>query len=204
MKKWPMKPSIQIIYINGPSSSGKTTLAQALQEAFQDPFLHISLDKIIGMMPNKLNNWEGGLAPEGFSWKQAVDKDGHVLQEIQMGPYAKKMVQSLKEIVLTLASMGHNLIIDDVAFGNDEVQAWRVLLKEYKVLWIGLQVPVAYLEQRERERGNRIVGSSRAQYAQVHNNVCYDLEFDTAKEPLDDIVKAILEEFVKSYEQDSS
>ncbi len=50
----------QIIYINGPSSSGKTTLAKALQQEFDQPFLHIGIDRVIGMMPEKLNNWEGG------------------------------------------------------------------------------------------------------------------------------------------------
>lgn len=44
---------VQIIYLNGPSSSGKTTLAKALQHAFDDPFLHVGIDKIIGWMPEK-------------------------------------------------------------------------------------------------------------------------------------------------------
>ena len=35
---------VQIIYLNGPSSSGKTTLAKALQHAFEEPFLHIGID----------------------------------------------------------------------------------------------------------------------------------------------------------------
>lgn len=43
----------QIIYINGPSSSGKTTLAKALQQVFDQPFLHIGIDRVIGMMPVK-------------------------------------------------------------------------------------------------------------------------------------------------------
>lgn len=52
----------QIIYINGPSSAGKTTLAHAVQEEMEQPFLHIGIDRVIGMMPEKLNNWEGGHA----------------------------------------------------------------------------------------------------------------------------------------------
>jgi len=41
----------QVIYLNGPSSSGKTELAKALQEALDKPFLHVGIDKVIGMMP---------------------------------------------------------------------------------------------------------------------------------------------------------
>jgi chloramphenicol 3-O-phosphotransferase len=53
-----MKKSLQIIYLNGPSSSDKTTLAKALQKEFDLPFLHIGIDRVIGMMPEKLNNWK--------------------------------------------------------------------------------------------------------------------------------------------------
>ncbi|WP_079979222.1 phosphotransferase-like protein [Candidatus Protochlamydia sp. R18] len=88
-----MKPKeiFQIIYINGTSSSGKTTLVQALQEALYQPFLHIGIDRVIGMMPNKLNNWEGGKAPQGFSWKSSIDETSHPVYDIQMGPFAQKI-----------------------------------------------------------------------------------------------------------------
>lgn len=76
------KPAYQIIYINGPSSAGKTTLAHAIQEEMTLPFLHIGIDRIIGMMPDKINNWEGGPAPLGFSWKASVDHTGKTIQEI--------------------------------------------------------------------------------------------------------------------------
>lgn len=55
-----MNTKYKIIYINGPSSSGKTTLAQLLQQELDPPFLHIGIDRVIGMMPDKLNDWEGG------------------------------------------------------------------------------------------------------------------------------------------------
>lgn len=185
---------MQIIYINGPSSSGKTTLARALQQALDHPFLHIGLDRIIGMMPTKLNDWEGGPAPLGFSWKSSVDSSGIPIQEIQMGSFAKKMNTTLKEIVLTLAKMGHYIIIDDVAFGKIDIDLWRETVKDYKVIWVGITAPLAILEEREQQRGNRILGSARAQYFQVHQGTSYDLEFDTSKESLDSIVQAIKEE----------
>lgn len=56
-------PMSKIIYLNGPSSCGKTTLAKSLQNAFSEPYLHIGIDKLIGFMPAKINNWEGGPAP---------------------------------------------------------------------------------------------------------------------------------------------
>lgn len=34
----------------------KNTLAKALQHTFEEPFLHVSLDKIIGWMAEKVND----------------------------------------------------------------------------------------------------------------------------------------------------
>lgn len=169
----------KIIYLNGPSSSGKTTLAKALQESFIDPYLHIGIDKLIGFMPDKINNWKGGEAPEGFSWKPAHDPTGHPTFEILAGPFAKRVARTLKDIAVLLASQHYNLIIDDVAFGAVEVEEWKRALKNYKVLYVGVVTPLEVLEKRERARGDRLLGGARGQYFKVHENVSYDLEVDT-------------------------
>lgn len=189
-----MKKKLQIIYINGPSSSGKTTLVKALQQEFDMPFLHIGIDRVIAMMPEKLNNWEGGPAPLGFSWKPSIDETGTVVHEIQAGPFARKMNCTLKELVLTLARMGHRVIVDDVSLGKGEVDEWREALRDFNVLWVGIKAPLNVLEEREKERGNRMHGSARAQHLKVHRDVAYDLEFDTSKDSLETIVKTIKEQ----------
>ena len=165
--------SIQIIYLNGPSSSGKTTLAKALQESFPEPFLHLGIDKIIGFMPAKINNWEGKFAPQGFSWEPAIDPTGHPIHQIHSGPFAKKMTRTLKDIALLLVSQDYNLIIDDVAFGAIEVEEWKQILKGYSVLYVGVLTPLEILEQREKSRGDRFLGGARGQYFKVHENVAY-------------------------------
>jgi|SRR5579862_51040 len=181
----------KIIYLNGPSSSGKTTLAKALQESFPEPYLHLGIDKIIGFMPAKMNNWEGGPAPLGFSYESATDPTGHPIYQIHSGPFAKKITRSLKDIALLLASQQYNLIIDDVAFGAIQVEEWKQALKDYTVLYVGVLTPLAILEKREKERGDRFLGSARGQYFQVHENVAYDLEIDTHVHSLKENVEKI-------------
>ena len=182
----------KIIYLNGPSSSGKTTLAKALQDSFEEPFLHLGIDKIIGFMPAKINNWAGGPAPLGFCWKPDVDPTGHPIYHVHAGPFAKRIVRSLKDIALLLASQQYNLIIDDVAFGTVEVEEWKQVLKNYNVLYVGVITPLEILEQRERSRGDRCAGSARGQYFKVHENVAYDLEIDTHAQTLEENVAKIL------------
>jgi chloramphenicol 3-O phosphotransferase len=171
--------SVQIIYLNGPSSSGKTTLAKAIQHEFEAPFLYVSIDKIIGWMPEKINDWTGGIAPLGYSWKEGTDPSGNPIQELQMGPFAEKIAKTFQQVALTLAEMGHDLIIDDVPFGKNQVEEWKELLKRFKVLWVGVNAPLPILEQREKERGNRIIGSARGQFYKVHVDATYDLTIDT-------------------------
>lgn len=183
----------QIIYLNGASSSGKTTIAKALQEHLKEPFMLIGIDKIIGMMPERVNDWFGNSEPEGFSWKMNTDHTGKTTQELYIGPFGKKVTLTFVEIVLTMAKLGHHLIIDDVAFGKNQVDRWRKALKEYKVLYVGISAPVESLEEREQKRGNRIQGSARAQSSKVHVGVQYDLELDTSCLSVEDCVRIIQE-----------
>ena len=182
---------IQIIYLNGPSSSGKTTLAKALQQSFETLFLLVGIDKIIGWMPEKVNDWTGGTTPIGYSWKKSTDQSGNPIQELRIGPYAEKIANTFQEVVLLLAKIGHHLVIDDVSFGKKQVDEWKELLKDFKVLWVGVNAPLSVLEQREKERGNRIAGSARAQFYKVHADAAYDLEIDTHHATLDENVYKI-------------
>ena len=45
--------NFQVIYFKGSSSVGKSTLARTLQEILDPYFLHIGIDRIVGMMPLK-------------------------------------------------------------------------------------------------------------------------------------------------------
>lgn len=182
---------VQIIYLNGPSSSGKTTLAKALQHAFEEPFLHVGVDKIIGWMPEKVNDWTGGNAP-GYSWKKSEDALGHPIQELQIGPYAEKIGKTFQEVVLALAKMGHRVIIDDVSFGKAQLDEWKKTLKNFQVLWVGVNAPLPVLEQREKERGNRILGAARGQFHNVHVDATYDLEIDTHLATVDDNICKVM------------
>ncbi len=181
----------KIIYLNGPSSSGKTTLADALQESLDEPFLCLSLDRVIQLMPKKLNNWEGGSTPLGFCWRPDVDSSGQPIHHIHAGPFAKKIVRTMKDFALLLASQDYNLIIDDVAFGAAQVEEWKQVLKNYPVLYVGVQAPLEVLEKREKDRGNRILGSARGQHDKVHQDVVYDLKINTHSQSIGKNVQKI-------------
>jgi chloramphenicol 3-O phosphotransferase len=159
----------------------------------KEPFLHIGIDKIIGMMPDWINNWEGEKSELGFWWQESKDPEGHKIYEIKMGPYAQKISQTYKELVVTLANNGLNVIVDEVAFGNKEIEIWRQKLREFKTFYIGVHCPLPTLEEREKARGDRILGSARHQFYTVHENILYDLEVNTEAQSLEECIDIIIE-----------
>jgi chloramphenicol 3-O phosphotransferase len=52
--------------------------------------------------------------------------------------------------------------------------------------------PLAVAEQREQERGDRIVGTVRGQHALVHTFRNYDLDVDTSVATPEECAEAIL------------
>lgn len=53
-----------------------------------------------------------------------------------MGLYARKIRDAYKEVVKTLANNGLNIIVDEVAFGNIEMDVWREKLKDFNTYYI--------------------------------------------------------------------
>ena len=193
----PEQQGYQIIYLNGPSSAGKSTLARALQAKLQKPFLAIGIDQMIFMMPEKLNDWHGDSIVPGFSWQPVKDEEGTIIaSKIYVGPFGKRMISALKDVVVALANAGHNIIIDDVAFGKEAVDAWRTALKPFKVLWLGVVAPVEVIEAREKARGDRKLGTARWQAEHVHVGVDYDRMINTHEQSTDENM-AIISKYIE-------
>ena len=82
----------KIMYLNGASSSGKTSLARALQSVLNKPFYHLSTDTFAAMLVRR-----PGL---GGAW------DGNVV--------GTKFGVGFVGCVAAMAKAGNNVIVDDV------------------------------------------------------------------------------------------
>ncbi|MFZ4099222.1 MAG: phosphotransferase-like protein [Chlamydiia bacterium] len=92
-----MAAEIRAIYLNGPSSVGKSTLARALQAALPDLWLHFGIDRVIAWMGPQLNQWDG-IADQpmpGFSWRLGADNEVH----LQVGPAGAHMNKLYGDLV---------------------------------------------------------------------------------------------------------
>jgi len=169
-----------IIVLNGPSSSGKTTLASAVQRRFAadgECWFVYAMDDYFAKVP--------------FDWVTAgkhVGKhaeQGVVLEivdgafQMRMGPIGRQVLGAWRGAVGSAARAGLNVIADDVVLTEEEWRAWQAELDGLDAHWVRVQIALDVLEARERERGDRMPGHARAQYEDSYRHPEYDAEVDT-------------------------
>lgn len=163
----------RIILLNGVGSSGKTSLAHALQALLDSPFLHVQMDAFLGMLPARYLN-----DAAGFTFSSFVE-DGRSVVSISSGPVARRAMEGMRHAIVALAEQGNNLIVDEVLLGDEKAEYAR-LLAPFTVNMVGVHCPLQVLEERERQRGDRLVGLARWQYDRAHAGVTYDVSVDTS------------------------
>ncbi len=164
----------RIILLNGNSSTGKSSIAKALQEITAEPFLHVAMDAFLDMMPPSLFS-----GPEGMVFERLTDA-GKPSVAIRTGPAAARVLRGMRLAMAALADAGNNLIVDDAMLEGDAA-AYAEALSAHHLSWVGVFAPLDVLERRERGRGDRDIGMARGLSGRLHTGIAYDLEVDTAE-----------------------
>jgi len=178
----------RIVLLNGAGSVGKSSIARAIQAHARDIYLHVQMDMFLEMMPARTLN-----GPEGLRFETA-EVGGKPVTHVHSGPAQTRALMGMRHAIAAMAAAGNNMIVDDVLFPGD-LDAYRALLAPYDFKTVGLHAPLDVLEARERARGDRILGLSRAQIELVHQGVSYDLEFDTSTLTTEHCAQRIVEAF---------
>ncbi len=175
----------RIIVLNGVGSVGKTSAAKALQKLAQQPFLHVQGDAFLDMIAPQM--WGD---PQGIIFRQ-FEKDGVPSIEIKMGSSLDCLMEGMRNSIAALARAGNNCIVDDVILSPAGQQSYLNACVGIQLQFVALHAPLAILEQRELERGDRLIGLSRWQYERVHEGIKYDFEIDTSVDNTKTIAQAI-------------
>jgi chloramphenicol 3-O phosphotransferase len=152
-----------IIFLNGASSSGKTTLGRTLQPMLDQPYFYFSSDQLVA----------ANILPE-------VDRTLHTGQRAWR-TIRPRFFAGFHRCIAALATAGNSLIVEHVL----EVQSWLddcvQLLAPFDVFFVGVHCSLEELERRERERGDRTLGEGRSHLVEgVHTWGVYDFEVDTS------------------------
>lgn len=153
----PIRPG-RVILLNGASSSGKSSLARAIQARIDLPFWHISIDHLrdSGVLPTaRIKSGE-------FDWRMMREA----------------FFLGFERSLLAYVEAGNDLIVEHIM----ESEAWLLRLADtlagHDVFFVGVHCALDELERRERERGDRPLGDARRDFHRIHSYCLYDLEVD--------------------------
>jgi chloramphenicol 3-O phosphotransferase len=148
---------VTIIFLNGCTSSGKSSIAAALQARLVAPYLRMGIDDAFSTVPPKYHQHK-----EGFFF----DRDERGLVRLNMGPVGRAALRAHRHGAAAAARSGANLILDEVLLPG-MLADWLALLDGLDVFMAGVRCELGELERRE--------------IALVHADVVYDIEVDTTR-----------------------
>jgi chloramphenicol 3-O phosphotransferase len=161
--------SVAVIFLNGASSSGKSTIARCLQELLPAPAVAIGIDSLLETIPLRLFGDDDGIAflPDGT---------------IRTGAAFERLAAAWRHAVAALARQVPPVIVDEVFLtGAAAQEEWCAALDGLEVLWVGVRCDTATAAAREESRGDRTIGLARMQTDLVHRGVRYSVEVDTTR-----------------------
>lgn len=147
-----------ILFLNGTSSAGKTSLVAALQATLNEPYLTFSADLRKPMLPP---------FREGLGWSVPT-----ILDNLRSGYY---------DCLVSMVATGNYVIADQAMEEPAWVFACAEALKETRAYFIGVRCDLEVALQREQARGDRTIGLVAEQFNTVHQVGIYDLEVDTSQ-----------------------
>ncbi|MFE9421555.1 chloramphenicol phosphotransferase CPT family protein [Kitasatospora sp. NPDC006697] len=151
-----MTASGRIIFLNGTSSSGKSSIATELLRILDDGVFSL-------------------LAVDAFN----AMRTRRPLSEEQLTGALRRTRMGFHRSIAAMASAGNDVVVDHVLS-----EPWRLtdcleVLPAEQVLFVGVHCPLHELNRRERARGDRQPGAAAQQFPVVHAHGDYDLEVDT-------------------------
>jgi chloramphenicol 3-O phosphotransferase len=191
----------QIVILNGPSRSGKTSIAKAIQERSDDPWMNLGMDAHIAATPPA---YRPGVGLRPHRTTGHLQEPGRVTLAI-LEQHVPVFYAAMYESIAAHARLGLNVVADvyhhdfySKPLGIAAECARR--LRGLPVLFVGVLCPIDVIWQRREatwgqvrdavDDGTRLGVELGQQAARGHR---YDLEFDTSLLTPDECADAIRE-----------
>jgi len=170
-----------IIFLNGTSSAGKTTLAHQLQEILPEPYFHMALDQFRDGMPPQyrgLNAPEGTLGHLGLN-VVPVNTSQQLYTRVCFGSVGKQMLKGMRRAIAAMVESGNNIIIDDVLLETEFLEDYLDVFAGQRVYFVGVKCSREELDRRETSRPGRFPGTATGHMEICHAHETYDIEVHT-------------------------
>ncbi|MCT8158744.1 chloramphenicol phosphotransferase CPT family protein [Pseudoruegeria sp. SHC-113] len=153
----------RVLILHGASSSGKSTLIQAIRAQSPVPLLHLSFDHLRDSHALDL----AAFTSKGADWQS----------------HRSKIFSGLHRAVAGFAEAGNDLILEHILDSPGWHNELQKLLADHAIFFVCLHTSLPQLEAREAARGNRAAGSAKADAAHIHGGLTYDLELSGEDAP---------------------
>jgi chloramphenicol 3-O phosphotransferase len=157
----------KIVFLNGVSSSGKSTIANELVKLIPNYF-HMSIDDF-----------------DIFIEKMEDRKNNHLI------PVETEYF--FHRTIAMFSDKGINLIVDHILHDDFTREDCFKVMADYPVLFVGVHCSIEELERREKVRGDRNVGQARKQLEYVHKGEIYDIELSTDIDSVEENSNKVIE-----------
>ncbi|WP_254407620.1 chloramphenicol phosphotransferase CPT family protein [Streptomyces sp. GMY02] len=145
-----------VIFLNGTSSSGKSSIARELVGVLDEPCFHMPVDAFHAM------------------------RSGPEMPPEQLNAMLKRTWMGFHRAIAGMAAAGNTVVVDHVLSEPWRLQDCLALFAPQDVVLVGVHCPLPELERREQARGDRPTGLAARQFDRVHAHGVYDIECDTA------------------------
>ena len=166
----------RIIFLNGVTSSGKTTIVEALQEQ-RDIFFYVVANDLFQEMVGEQYLQED-------YWK-----------------YLSEVIIMMYHTAKLYSDMGKNVLIDGILVEREEIkphyQKLLEILKDNPFDIVEIYCPLDICRQRNIERGDRYESQSEEQSEIMSKDISYTLSVDTSKNTPEECAKQIIDRIFK-------
>lgn len=163
----------RILFLNGVTSSGKTSIVDALQQR-DTPFFYVVANDLFEQMV-------GDRFLQEDYWK-----------------YLSEVILMMYHTAKLYSDMGKNVLIDGILVEREQLkphyQQLMDILTENPLDVVEVYCPLEICRQRNLARGDRYEGQSEEQAALMAQNIRYSLRVDTSQNTPEECAQAIIEE----------
>ncbi|WP_110757614.1 chloramphenicol phosphotransferase CPT family protein [Paenibacillus illinoisensis] len=171
-----------IIFLNGTSSSGKTSIAMEMKKQGDIPLHHLSVDQFF-------QNYDQFIDSTYPDMKPTRELEPHMMTGILFDPIVSLFYSTIK----LFSEMGLNVIVDTVITNDEWFNGFYDLLSDYPILFVGVHCSKEELTRREQSRGDRSIGLAHSQFDYIYAYDEYDLEVNTEELSSADCAAKILD-----------
>lgn len=161
----------RIIFLNGVTSSGKTSIVDALQKK-GDVFFYVVANDL---------------------FQETV---GEEYLEEDYWKYLSEVIIMMYHTAKLFSDMGKNVLIDGILVERNEIkphyEQLLTILKDNPLDIVEVYCPLEICRERNIQRGDRYAEQSEEQYALMAKNISYSMRVDTSVQTPGECAQSIL------------